>query len=67
MKRIQTIVTSAMEYIPSICFQAWASVLVFSPEFFARSFQSFVCLFFLNQLVGIVAVSDVELEFVLLI
>ena len=65
MKGIQIVVTSAMECILSVCFQAWASVLEFSPELVAISFRSFVCWFFLNQFVGIMAVSDVEFEFVL--
>ena len=53
-----------MEDIPSVCFQAWSSVLDFFPDMVARSYRSFVCWFFLNQFVGIVAVSDVEFEFV---
>ena len=56
-----------MECILSVCFQAWASVLEFSPELVGLSFRSFVCWFFLSQFVGIVAVSDVEFGFVLLI
>ena len=66
-KGIRIIVTSAMEDIPSVCFQAWSSVLDFFPDMVARSYRSFVCWFFLNQFVGIVAVSDVEFEFVHLI
>ena len=56
------IITSAMECIPSVCFEAWAAVHDFSPELIALSFRLFVCWFFLDQFVGIVAASDVDFE-----
>ena len=59
--------TSAMECIPSVCSQALVSVFESSPVLVVQFFRPFVCWFFLNQFVGIVAVSDVEFEFVLLI
>ena len=67
MKDMIMIITSAMECIPSVCFEAWAAVHDFSPELIALSFRLFVCWFSLDQIVGIVAASDVDFEYVLLI